>query len=57
MMSGGRERKGLVGHHEPEQAIGQEANGKHHDRQHYGDDSGQGDIPTILVGETLANAG
>ena len=57
MMSGGRERKGLVGHHEPQQPIGQDTNGKHHDRQHHSDDSGQGHIPTILVGETLANAG
>ena len=57
MMSGGREHKRLVGHHEPQQPIGQEANGKHHDRQNHGDDSGQGHVPTILVGETLANAG
>jgi hypothetical protein len=57
MLSGGREPKWLVGHHEPEQAIGDEANGKHHDRQHDGDDSGQSHIPTILVGEALANTG
>jgi hypothetical protein len=57
MMSGDRKHKGLVGHHEPQQPISQEANGKHHDRQHHGDDSGQGHIPTILVGESLANTG
>jgi len=47
----------LLRHHHPKQNIGHLANGENQDRQEHGDDSNQGDVPTVLVGKPAADAG
>jgi hypothetical protein len=48
-------RPRFLRHHHPEQNVGHLANGENQYGQQHGDDPGQGDVPTILVGEPLAD--
>jgi hypothetical protein len=48
-------RPRLLRHHHPEQNVGHLADGENQYGQQHGDDSGQGDVPTVLVGEPLAD--